>query len=251
VPEPQFVFGYASLAADLDGVLAELRGYRRVWGVAMDNSIDLPGYKHYLLRSDGSRPHVHVAFMDLIENAGCAVNGVVQPVSEAMLRELDRRERNYDRIDLTDATEGASGTVWAYVGSPAGRARLHTARARGEAVLSRDYLADVRAGFAALGPQQLAGFERSSDLEGLPVWDLQRIDGALSHAEALAAGQSPDVVGQADIEQHQHEHEADDPGALHDAEGDRLAADLLGDRPEDVAAVKRQERKQVDDRQRQ
>ena len=35
------------------------------------------------------------------------------------------------------------------------------------------------------------------------------------------------------------------PGALHHAERDRAAADLLGQRPEDVAAVERQEREQV------
>ena len=48
-----------------------------------------------------------------------------------------------------------------------------------------------------------------------------------------------------------HEQEADDAGPLHDAERDRPAAHLLGQRPEDVAAVERQEREQVDDRQRQ
>ena len=54
----EFVFGYGSLAALGDGVapsrtpraegfVCDLRGYRRQWGVAMDNSRDLPGYKHY------------------------------------------------------------------------------------------------------------------------------------------------------------------------------------------------------------
>ena len=44
------------------------------------------------------------------------------------------------------------------------------------------------------------------------------------------------------------EREADEPGALHDAERDRAAAHLLGQRPEDVPAVERQEREQVDHR---
>jgi len=142
----------------------------------MDNSADLPGYKHYLLRSDASRPGVFVAFLDLVQDAGCAVNGVVRPVDETDLSELDRRERNYERVDVSDGIEAARGTVWAYVGSPAGRARLRGARGAGIAVVSRDYLADVRAGFAALGAEQLAGFERSSELEGLPIMQLDRID---------------------------------------------------------------------------
>ncbi|MGH2917402.1 MAG: hypothetical protein ACRDLS_02220, partial [Solirubrobacteraceae bacterium] len=60
----QFVFGYGSLAAECDGAAARLRDHRRVWGVAMDNSRDLPGYKHYRLRGDASRPAVFVAFVD-------------------------------------------------------------------------------------------------------------------------------------------------------------------------------------------
>ena len=52
-------------------------------------------------------------------------------------------------------------------------------------------------------------------------------------------------------EQEDHEHEADHARLLHDPEGHRPAPDLLDQAPEDVAAVERQERKQVDDRQRQ
>src|SRR4051794_4929125 len=70
----------------------------------------------------------------------------------------------------------------------------------------------------------------------------------LPDPEALAA-QRVDVVREADREERQHEDEADQAGLLHDAERDRLAAQLLGDGPEDVTAVERQEREQVDDRQ--
>src|SRR6476469_2519604 len=66
----------------------------------------------------------------------------------------------------------------------------------------------------------------------------------LPHPEARATEPS-DVVGQPDHEQHDHEHEPDRAGALHDAERDRPAADLLRHGPEDVAAVERQEREQV------
>lgn len=169
----QFVFAYGSLAADLGGALAELRGRRRVWGVAMDNSRDLPAYKHYLRREDGSRPDVCVAFLDLVAEAGCVVNGVCVAVDDATLAALDERERNYHRIDVSTAlTPAARGTVWAYVGSPESRARLRAARARGRAVISRDYLRDVKAGFAALGAPQLAALERSVDPGGLETWDL-------------------------------------------------------------------------------
>ena len=65
--------------------------------------------------------------------------------------------------------------------------------------------------------------------------------GPLMHRETLA-GQGRDVVVQPDQEEHEDEDEPDNPGALHDREGDPPATDLLGQCPEDVAAVERQER---------
>src|SRR5919202_1704219 len=70
-----------------------------------------------------------------------------------------------------------------------------------------------------------------------------------AHAEALPR-QPPDVVRQADEEEAEHEREAEEARALHHAERHRAAPDLLDERPEDVAAVERQERVEVDDRER-
>src|SRR4051794_30075121 len=69
-------------------------------------------------------------------------------------------------------------------------------------------------------------------------------------AEALA-GQPSDVVGEADEEDEQDEHDADDARPFHDREGDRAAADLLGERKRYVPAVERQEGEEVDDAERQ
>jgi len=172
------VFGYASLVLDDDGrgTVARLPGHRRVWGVATDNLRAIPGYKMYLLRADGTRPAVYVAFIDLEPDPASTVNGLARPVSADELRLLDLRERNYDRVEVTGRIEGVDGPVWTYVGSDAGRARLRRGRAEGRVVVSRDYLAKVRAGFAGLGPDAEREFARSSSLDGLPVWDLERLD---------------------------------------------------------------------------
>jgi hypothetical protein len=172
---PQFVFGYASLAADLQGGgVAELRGLRRCWGVAMNNSVDVPGYKHYRLRSDGSRPPIFVAFLDLAADPEASTHGVCLPVAAEHLPAIDARERNYARVDVTAAVAEAPGRVWAYVGTPAGRRRLRRAREASRAVVSRDYLERTRAAFAALGPVALREFERTAEPDGLEVWDLER-----------------------------------------------------------------------------
>jgi hypothetical protein len=176
VADAQFVFAYGSLAADLAGGRpARLRGHRRGWGVAMDNRIDVPGYKHYLLRADGSRPAVFVAFLDLFEDEAATTAGVCVPVDDRQLPALDRRERNYDRVDVTGAVTPAGGTVWAYVGSADGRRHLRRGRAGGRAVVSRDYLQRTRAALAAAaGPDAVADLDVT--LGDLPVWDLVRIE---------------------------------------------------------------------------
>jgi hypothetical protein len=175
----QYVFGYASLAADLaGGHAARLHGRRRFWGVAMDNSVDVPGYKHYRLRSYGNRPAVCVAFLDLADDADAATTGVCVPVDAAQLPALDHRELNYDRVEVTAAVPAARGTVWTYIGTETGRDRLQRAREHGRAVVSRDYLERTRAAFAALGPAALEEFERTGDVGDLPVWDMDRVDHA-------------------------------------------------------------------------
>ncbi len=168
-PAAEFVFGYGSLTGDSGGKLARLRGHRRTWGVAMDNSVDIPGYKHYET-PDGSRPDVRVCFLDLEPAQGTTVNGVLVPVERP--EQLDARERNYVRSDVTELIEGAEGRVWAYFGSPEGRRRRH----EGEAVISRAYLEGVEDGFRRLGDAEHRAFRESTELGTLPVWDLKRVD---------------------------------------------------------------------------
>lgn len=178
----QYVFGYGSLAAERcgEGFLADLPGARRGWGVAMDNRRDLPGYKYYTL-SDGTRPPVFVSFLDIDLAAGGAastVNGLCLPVDAAALERLDRRERNYARIDVSDRIDAGAGPgtgqVWVYVGHDAARERLRTARRAGTAVISSIYLMVVQAAFAALGGDELARCRPSLDPGELPVAELTR-----------------------------------------------------------------------------
>jgi hypothetical protein len=178
-----FVFGYGSLAAELrvtptrafhdDGFVAELRGFVRGWGVAMDNSHDLPGYKYYTA-PDGSRPAVFMGFLDVSPGEG-ATNGLCLPVDEIALAALDRRERNYTRLDVSDRIDVPGGVrVWTYVGLPEARARLDAARAAGTAVIGARYLRAVRTAFAALGSSEFSACAASLEPGDLPVVELTR-----------------------------------------------------------------------------
>jgi hypothetical protein len=120
---------------------------------------------------------VYVAFLDIVEDPVTDVNGVLAPVAVSTLADLDRRERNYDRVDVTAAIDSPPpGRVWAYAGSPDGRARLRAGAASGAAVVQRAYLDRVLDGFRRLGVAEYERFLASSDVDGLPLVDLERVD---------------------------------------------------------------------------
>lgn len=180
---PQYVFGYGSLAAlaapalsrdrNPDGFLADLPGFTRTWGVAMDNRVDLPGYKFYVDAVTGERPQTHVAFLDVQCCPGESVNGVCMPVKSDDLRRLDARERNYARVDVSSRFAGVRGTVWAYQGRPEARDRCEHAAIDGRLVIHAGYLRRVRAGFARLGDRELDRFTPSTTL-GIETVELER-----------------------------------------------------------------------------
>ncbi|HTZ86135.1 MAG TPA: gamma-glutamylcyclotransferase family protein [Solirubrobacteraceae bacterium] len=206
----EFVFAYGSLVRDLaaltnvvarDGATegkldaiqprpARLRDHRRAWNVAMDNALTLPGYKYYLDARDGSRPEVHVAFLNLLAAPGHVVNGMLVPVEADQLSALDRRERNYLRHEVTELSEtggglgsesesGAAATparVWTYYGRPEACRRFEDGRRAGCVVVDQAYLENVRAGFAALAADGLAEFERSTEPHGCRVLALTRVE---------------------------------------------------------------------------
>ena len=199
------MFGYGSLTAHPGpvatrelkdhGFVADLVGWRRIWGVAMDNRRDLAGYKYYT-DVDGRRPDVFVAYPDLVpadpapahpaedltpEGRTPRVNGLCLPVNDAMLEHLDRRERNYERTDVSDriargALDSALGgvRVWAYIGTGPARARLAEGRRTGTAVIDAGYLRTVEAAFAVLGDDELACLRASLAPGDLPVVPLTR-----------------------------------------------------------------------------
>ena len=160
------MFGYGSLVQIAAGVPCSVAGHRRRWGVAMDNRRTLPGYKYFLDSLTGERPSVFVAFLDAEAEPGAHVDGLVFPVEPDALAALDARERNYRRVDVTDCVAAdLGGPVWAYLGLPEARDRFAEGVGAGTAVVSRAYLEDVRAGFAAHG----LGFEPEPPM---PVRDL-------------------------------------------------------------------------------
>ena len=146
---PALVFAYGSLVGlEPAGGPCVLRDHARGWDVAMDNRETIPGYKFYVDADSAQRPAVHVVFLAIRFEPGASVSGEVFAVDDEQLAAFDRRERNYDRRDVSAHIDPAprgdgAGRVWAYVGSEAGRARCAAGRAVGTAVISAEYLASV------------------------------------------------------------------------------------------------------------
>lgn len=177
-----YVFGYGSLVeltAPLTrgerlfpAVPGRLHGFRRRWGVAMNNWETTAAQKHFVDPETGLKPAVAVAYLDLAEAPGEAVNGLAIPVDATRLEELDRRERNYERADVSTAFEpGLAHTVHVYRGSAAARARCEGAD--GDVCVSRQYAERIEAAFAALGEGALAEYERSTEPLPFALRDLE------------------------------------------------------------------------------
>lgn len=130
--------------------------------------------KHWLDRESGERPHIRVAYLDLCEEAGSAVNGLALPADRDRLAELDAREINYRRIDVSEAFEGdAEGKVFTYVGLDAARERCRQGMADGDVFVSGDYAGSVHRAFERLTPEALAEFDRTTDPLPFPERDLR------------------------------------------------------------------------------
>jgi hypothetical protein len=133
----------------------------------MDNTRDLPGYKYYVDPQTGERPAVYVAYVDLVPDPTAAVDGVVfEPTN---LPELDVRERNYERREVTShVSPPVGGCVWAYFGTEAAHERFDRGLRTKTAVIAREYLDKLRHG--------VPRFDASTDPPPVPIRDLRRID---------------------------------------------------------------------------
>ncbi len=163
------VFGYGSLIcprsanrtlrrprppADLRP--AVLHGYERVWQLVVPLAFDADPNR-------AARPGV---FLDIAIAPGAGCLGAVFSVSPDELARLDRREAEYDRLDVTRLIDPPPAqTVYAYRGRPA-----HT-RPPADAVIPRRYWRLVEDAAARYGPAFARRFAASTRPTRLPLAD--------------------------------------------------------------------------------
>jgi hypothetical protein len=143
----------------------------------MENARTIPGYKYYVDALTGDRPDWFVTFLNIVRDRGHRVNGVVFEVTRETLCQLDRRERNYERIDVSDDVSiPVDGPVWAYAGTRAAMTRFERGVRDRRAVISRPYHDGVLADFETIGPEARDRFIALTDPPPCPVVDLRRVD---------------------------------------------------------------------------
>jgi len=126
----------------------------------MDNTRDVPGYKYYVDPRTKERPAIYVAFLDLAADNDATVHGVVSPVTDERLAQLDARERNYRRVAV-EVDPPTGGVTYAYVGTPDARARFEAGRRANSVFVARAYLKAA---------------PTSSAPPPVPIRDLERVD---------------------------------------------------------------------------
>jgi hypothetical protein len=169
-----YVFGYGSLVELQEPVTIEgrvcdpvpgrLRCFHRRWGAAMNNWEATEFEKHFVDPETGEKPKIRVAYLDIEWRPGSTVNGLALPVDSKRLADLDIREVNYIRIDVTESFEPPmDGRVFTYTGTMAARERSRAEDDVAAGYVSRDYVSAIRRAFAALGDGALAEFDRTTE----------------------------------------------------------------------------------------
>jgi cation transport regulator ChaC len=181
-----WIFGYGSLVdpasfgatigralrPGVDFFEAELAGFGRRWNYGVIHvSASGPG-------PGGSEMEYTIVALGIVRAADETVNGVVGWVDTDELSALDRRERHYDRIDVTpDATvHGAgdfSGPVAVYFPRRAAIEHYERARDAGSAAIEQRYWDLVDHAFAKLGADTLARYRATTPAPDVPVLPLR------------------------------------------------------------------------------
>ncbi|MDJ0536965.1 MAG: gamma-glutamylcyclotransferase family protein [Xenococcaceae cyanobacterium MO_207.B15] len=186
--EANFVFGYGSLmnvenlqkylGRDLtpvsDFIFCGLRDFHRCWNIAMDNRMDLPDYKYYIDAKTGNRPEGFVTFLNIRPYKTKTITGILFRVSHEELDNLDRRERNYQRIDVThQINTPIRGKAWVYQGLDQAEQRYQKGLEQNNAMIAQDYFDSVHNAYFLLGKKAFSHYAETTDKPRVPILNLK------------------------------------------------------------------------------
>jgi hypothetical protein len=166
--------GRAPFAAE-EFHLCRLAEYRRSWNIARDNTEDIPGLDHFVRGGTGARIDGFIVSVNIVAAPGAWVNGIAFRATADEIATLDRREANYDRIEVTDLIDSAPGDrVWAFRGKAECEKRYADGIAAGTAMINSAYHTVVHLAFESHGADFLADYLATTDPPEVPLHPLRR-----------------------------------------------------------------------------
>ncbi len=184
-----WIFGYGSLVdpasmartigrtavRGVDFFEADLVGWGRRWNYGVMHVIGT------WTRADGVEiDNGTIVALGLVASATDATMPFTRSVAGDELVNLDRRERNYDRVDISDLVtvtgaggEAVSGSIFTYVPNSASVAEYERARDAGTAGIRQTYWDLVDEAFTALGAEHASVYRSSTPAPDVPVVDLR------------------------------------------------------------------------------
>lgn len=113
-----------------------------------------------------------------------ATNGAIVRVDADELARLDRRESDYDCVDVTerirlpaigDADEAVDRAIVTYVPRPSAVARYRQARGERRGAVRRGYVELVEGAFADLGGDELSRYRASTPEPDVPIVEFESV----------------------------------------------------------------------------
>lgn len=179
-----WVFGYGSLASPTslartigrqvsfgeDVHRAALRGWGRRWNYGS------PRTGVSWTHGESEITDGVMVCLGIVQDADVAINGVVFSVDDRELAALDRRERDYDRIEVTGSADaegdlGGTASIVTYVPRPSSIERYERGRDAGTAAIRQTYWDLVERAFTDFGDEALEWYRRTPDPD-IPVIDI-------------------------------------------------------------------------------
>lgn len=158
---------------------AVLGGYGRRWNYAVS---------HIEGRTTNGALRTIIA-LGVVKALGESTNGVVGWVTNDEIPELDRREREYDRVDVSGFTTVTAavttsittstpididGQIVTYVPRPTAIANYEAARDNGTAAIEQRYWDIVEQAFRDLGDGQLERYRATTPAPDVPIDKIER-----------------------------------------------------------------------------
>jgi cation transport regulator ChaC len=178
-----WVFGYGSLVdpqslgntlrrsvtIGVDFVEAELQGWGRRWNYGVGHVVGAWRTTDGRSVDDGV-----IVALGLVASESERTNGIVARVTPDELAFLDHRERDYDRVDVTERVVASvplvgRDRVVTYVPRPSAIARYEAGRDAGRAGIRSTYWGMVDSAFAVLGPDRVNQYRSSTPDPDVPV----------------------------------------------------------------------------------